>query len=423
MPKAVEVFTPNDVPTFSYVERKHHNFETRLKDALTVPKMIISLSGPSKSGKTVLVKKVIEKDNLIPLSGATIRTSDELWDKVLDWMEVPSSRIAARGTKYSGEGSISGGGKIGIPFVAHGNAEAGAKIGAETSSSVETMFARRGLAQVIEEIADSSFAVFVDDFHYIPKDVQKEIGKQIKEATEARVRIVTASVPHRADDVVRSNPELRGRVTAIDLSYWTSDELEQIAYRGFQEMRMDIAPPIIRQLTEESFGSPQLTQAIGLNFCLDAGIRESLPKQERIDMDFVAIQNVLERTSVQSDFSSMTDVLHAGPRQRGTERKEFSFIDGTKGDVYRCVLLAIKADPPRLSFRYEDMLDRTKSVCSGDSPVGSSVNQSLVQMDALAKTVQEAPVIEWDEDVLDIVEPYFLFYLRNSAYLQKLSRK
>ena len=85
MPKAVEVFTPNDLPTFSYVERKRHNFEERLREALSIPKMIVSLSGPSKSGKTVLVNKVVEADNLIPLSGATIRSADALWSKVLDW--------------------------------------------------------------------------------------------------------------------------------------------------------------------------------------------------------------------------------------------------------------------------------------------------------------------------------------------------
>jgi hypothetical protein len=39
-------------------------------------------------------------------------------------------------------------------------------------------------------------------------------------------------------------------------------------------------------------------------------------------------------------------------------------------------------------------------------------------MDQLAQTVQEARVIEYDEEVLDIVEPYFLFFLRSSTYLR-----
>jgi hypothetical protein len=81
----------------------------------------------------------------------------------------------------------------------------------------------------------------------------------------------------------------------------------------------------------------------------------------------------------------------------------------------------MKADPPRLSFPYDEMLKRTRAVCRGESPVGSSVAQALMQMDRLAAAVQEAAVIEWDEDVLDIVEPYFLFFLRCSPYLQKIA--
>ena len=39
----------------------------------------------------------------------------------------------------------------------------------------------------------------------------------------------------------------------------------------------------------------------------------------------------------------------------------------------------------------------------------------------LAKTIQQAQVIDWDENVLDIVEPYFIFYLRNSDQLARLA--
>jgi hypothetical protein len=57
------------------------------------------------------------------------------------------------------------------------------------------------------------------------------------------------------------------------------------------------------------------------------------------------------------------------------ERKEFHFIDGTRGDVYRCLLLAMKADPPLLAFKYDEMLRRTQALCKGASPAGSSVAQ------------------------------------------------
>jgi hypothetical protein len=192
--RAVDVFTPNDVPTFSYVERGEFNLEKRLEDALSIPKMIISLSGPSKSGKTVLVRRVVG-DNLIHVYGATIKTSKDLWSKVLDWMDAPEQLVEKEAGTNSIEGSVSGGGGAGIPFVAHGKVEATAKAGYQGTVSSERTFRRKGLAQVVREIAGSEFAVFVDDFHYIPKTVQRDIGKEIKEAAEAGVRILTASVP------------------------------------------------------------------------------------------------------------------------------------------------------------------------------------------------------------------------------------
>jgi hypothetical protein len=414
---------PTDVPTFTYVERSTHKFEQRLREAFSIPKMIISISGPSKSGKTVLVNKVIEKDNLIQVSGASITTPEDLWMKVLAWMGSPSGVALSESGNIAGDVSATVGGKAGIPFIAEGKADVTGTISAEAGTSTRKTIAHDSLQRIVKDIADSEFSVFIDDFHYIEKSVREVIGRHIKEAAERGVRIITASVPHRADDVVRSNPELRGRVTAIDMHYWSADELEQIMRRGFDVMNMDVAPAVSRSLTNEAFGSPQLMQAICLNFCFENGIYETLPDQKRIEMDFVAIQKVLERTSTITDFSSMLAVLHSGPKQRGLQRKEFAFNDGTRGDVYRCVLLALKADPSRLSFPYEEMLKRTQDVCNEDSPTGSSVAQALVQMSELAGTVQLAPVIEWDENVLDIVEPYFLFFLRSSENLKILARK
>jgi hypothetical protein len=212
-------------------------------------------------------------------------------------MDVPTERVETDGTKLKGEVGGKAGGEISIPFLADAKAETEGKVGTETNRETKRTFPSAGLQQVIREIGGSSFAVFVDDFHYIPKDVQKEIGQQIKEAAESGVRIITASVPHRSDDVVRSNTELRGRVTAIDIDYWSEDELAQIVNRGFREMNMDVASSVVRQLTAEAFGSPQLMQAIGLHFCFENQIRETLPEQDRIETDFVALLHACTATA------------------------------------------------------------------------------------------------------------------------------
>jgi hypothetical protein len=52
--KAAEVFVPGSYPQYNYVEREGEGFERALRDALETPGQVISLAGPSKSGKTVL---------------------------------------------------------------------------------------------------------------------------------------------------------------------------------------------------------------------------------------------------------------------------------------------------------------------------------------------------------------------------------
>ena len=169
MVRTVEVFTPNSIPTYTYVDRKTRKFDERLRDALMIPNMIVSLSGPSKSGKTVLVHKVIDPDNLISLSGASIRCAEDLWSNALAWMGSPTERVETTGSKVGAEVGGKAGGKGGIPLLAQAEGEVSGKIEGDLSHETARTFRQSGLHQVIDEIGGSGFVLFVDDFHYIPK--------------------------------------------------------------------------------------------------------------------------------------------------------------------------------------------------------------------------------------------------------------
>ncbi|ESY24253.1 hypothetical protein X750_05195 [Mesorhizobium sp. LNJC394B00] len=405
----------------TYVDRSEHKLEQKLRDYCETPNIVISLSGPSKSGKTVLIKKVVSEDLLIPVVGAGISSADNLWERVLHWMGTPMETTE---TKVSG-GEVSGGteagGKIGVPFFAEGTASVQAATATSWGSQQSATTRIDGLTQVIKEIAGSEFVVFIDDFHYIKPEIRGEIGRQIKAAAENGVKIITASVPHRSDDVVRSNPELRGRVASLDLAYWTNDELVQIAEKGFSELNIDLATAIKNRLASESFGSPQLMQSICLNLCYELSIKETIPEHKRVEVTAGDLTETLLRTSSFSDFSKMLTALHTGPRTRGTERKLHDFMDASGGDVYRAILIAIKEDPAQLSFPYDAILDRVRKACLGDPPVGSSVTSALEQMHIIAEEVQPGTSpISWDSATLDIADPYFLFFLRCSGKLQTL---
>jgi hypothetical protein len=422
--KANEVFVPGAYPQHTYVTREEQGLESSLRDALDTPGQVVSLSGPSKSGKTVLVEKVVGRDLLISLSGASIRHPDEIWQKALDWMDVPTSTSSGRSIGGTVGAEISAKGSAGVPLLA--KAELGGTATGEVTgeSTREAVRERRGLPQVVDEIANSDFVMLIDDFHYMDRQVQIEVAKSLKEAVRLGLKIVTAAVLHRGDDVVRANPELRGRVRSIDLGYWSPPELRKIADAGFAALNAHVEERAVRRFIDESAGSPQLMQLLCLQACFVLNLRERSDTvlAKSITVDHTTLEQILNQTSSNTDFRSLVDVLEAGPRTRGTERKTYRFLDMTEGDVYRVVLKALAHDPPLLSFPYQELLRRTVEVCHGDSPVGSSVTGTCLHMTKIAEEkFPHERAIDWDEQkqVFDVPDPFLLFYLRWSGRLRE----
>jgi hypothetical protein len=424
---APDVFTPFDFPTHTYAKRAVESHEETLRQAVAT-RNVISVSGPSKSGKTVLVKRVIGEENLIPVSGAEIRQADELWEKVLDWMGAPSATTEQESDSISNTLSGQASGGVDLPFVGKIGAQGGYARGSGKSTSRTATEQRRGLAQVAKEIANSEYVVFIDDFHYMGRDIQAAATRQIKAAAERGIRICCASVPHRSDDVVRSTPELRGRTTNVDTGYWKQAELDEIGHLGFGKLNVVLAKRDIERLAHEACGSPQLMQAICLNACYVLQVSKELnqPKTYAIDED--QLRSILAATSNQTDYSSMVARMHQGPKTRGTERKEFDLIDDSVGDVYRCVLVALARDPPQVSFAYSELMKRIEAVCkSEETPASSSVKEACRQLHKFAlEMYPDQRIVEWDDeggtDTLHIPDPYFLFYLRSSPKLRQLAK-
>jgi hypothetical protein len=273
----------------------------------------------------------------------------------------------------------------------------------------------------VREIAKSSFVLLVDDFHYIDRASQGLVAQAMKEAVRQEVKIVTAAVTHRSDDVIRSLADLRGRVINLDLRYWDKDSLIKIARIGFDKLHVTFDEPAIAHFAAEAAGSPQLMQAICLAACQEMGIREARDNCELIACSDPQLQAVFERIVSATNHRSLVEILAAGPKTRGTERLIFQFRDGTSGDVYKCILRAIAADPLRQTFPYQDILNRVARLCVELKPVGSAITESCHQIAQLALNAQrEERVIEWDKEksVLDVPDPYLLFYLRWSGHLE-----
>lgn len=421
---ASQVFTPNSFPTYSYVKRDELHHERLLAEWARSSSQIASVSGPSKAGKTVLVQRVIGGDrNLITVSGASVRAADQLWERVLDWCGEPHASVASTVVGEQTGRTHERTGTLGLP-----GAGAGIRGGTTEGDSITetTMITanRRGLPQVVAELANTQYALLVDDFHYIPAAIQGDVAQQLKDAASRGVRIATASVPHRADNMVRVLPELRGRVLAVDLDYWSKQDLLEIPRLGCAALNVTIDQPSLDRFAEEAAGSPQLMQSICLWMCNHMGIRETAAQPATYVLSPEQRKEILFLASCTADFRSVVRALGAGPKARPDQRRTYKHADGRKGDVYLTVIRALAMDPPRLTLHYGELGDRLDQLCGGDAPEGASVSRTLGHLDQIAKGFAEplyGPALEWDEkaQIVAIPDPYLLFYLRCSGMLEK----
>lgn len=341
-------------------------------------------------------------------------------------MDVPSTSTISSEQSETSTPSATVSGEITVPLLAKVNMGGGISTASGANETVSKTSHGPSMARVAREIANSEFLVFLDDFHYIGKDLQESVGRQIKAAAEVGIRFCIASVPHRSDDMVRSNHELRGRTINIDTSFWSKDDLVKIGIKGFEELNFDVPLAAIKSFAHEICTSPQIMQSLCLQMCFNKDCRERVHAKRRVSLNSKDIQEILEEASSRADYSSLLRQMHAGPRVRGTERKEFDFYDRSRGDAYRAALLALKANPPSMSYDYADLLARIAKVCVDEKPVGSSVTESLKQISAAAERMHpNQKIVEWDPDAssgtFSIMDPYFLFFLRSSHLIKTLS--
>jgi hypothetical protein len=420
--RAPDVFIPNSYPELTYVERG--NYEQELRDALRRTGSIVSLTGRSKSGKTVLATRVIGSDRACIVGCANTPRSIDFWQEVLRGLGVAQTHEFESGATQTAsyEGTVEA--HAGLPLVAD--------LGGAVTSTHENVTTRTdrgvlpaGSSTAVRALRAAQKTLVVDDFHYLQPRTQRILGRQLKDAAYRGVPVVILSVPHHGDDPVRAVPDLVGRVQGVQLESWNETELRTIADKGFEALGYRIGMPSSSRLARESIGSPQLMQLLCLETCLVKGIDSARTPSEDIAVSEADVSAVMARAARAADFTTLFRALQAGPRQRGRERTMYPMADGSSGDVYHVVLAALSQDPLLTTIPYETLKRRVQTVCSGEfRPTGTGIQGTIEQLSRIAReqggtgsTLRE-PAIEWLSDRGEVVLPdaYFLFYLRWQAF-------
>jgi len=360
---------------------------------------LLSVSGPTKTGKTVLLKRFFR--DAIWLSGGALETAEEFWASICDELEVFTEvdLMASSGEEHSA--GVEGGVNAGVVSGGGSVADTGT-----VSRSISRGRSRSVKSAARLALSESKPVVIIDDFHYLPQPEQLKIVRGVKDLIFEGLPVILIAVPHRAYDAVRVEKEMTGRVDSIALGQWDDVDLKQIAVQGFAALELDAADSVLDRLATESFGSPHLMQT----HCL-AATRSASTTPVRVEVenweDFF-------RARAAAASKKAFDLLKQGPRQRN-DRNIRRLKDGLDTDIYGAVLAAIASTGPRTALQYEDIRAALRTVLASDLPQRHEVTNILDQMTKIAREkIEGEPVLEYDNEysTLYIADPFFAYYLR-----------
>ena len=385
--RAEDVFRPGAFPEYTYISRKsavsNLPYEFRLTQAIKVAGFLTSLVGPSKMGKTILCEKVIGFEHIVEISGADFEEDTDFW-KLL---------AVKAGLSYEGQFSTE-----------------------KTIADTKDKYSKKEIFsltkdKIIEYYKSENLVLVIDDFHYAPAGKRMQIAQQLKDAIRRGFKAVVVSLPHRADEAIRQNPDLSGRLSLINMEAWEFNELKEIAKVGFDKLNLKIEDAVATQIAVESLSSPQLMQYICLNIC-------TILEMSGHDCDTVQqemLETAYQYTTANFEYGDVVSLMQKGPNTRGKGRNKFRAENGQEYDIYELIVKSIAENPPIMKLEFEDIKERIYHLIVNDmkKPTPQAIKESLTKLKELLDGREDIfKVIDWKEGTLHILDPLFLFYLR-----------
>lgn len=336
------------MPELTYVPRTERHLETTLGEVEDNLCKLVVVTGATKTGKTVLVRKVLDNGrSIVWLDGGLIASESDFWHECLRALgadlvvEREDGQKSASGDKVGGRASAK---LLGIGLSTNAEVNSGKENTTKTKVSPTGTLARRA----IEAMKAYQSILVVDDFHYLPRDLQGKVVRSLKGEIFKGFPAVVIAIPHRRYDAVRVEREMNGRLEPIKVPEWSIDELMEIPSKGFPLLGMSISGALSQSLASEAYGSPHLMQ----EFCKELAKNTERSNSDDADANFD--KNIFIKIGEHTG-RIVFDKLASGPRQR-TDRKARRLSSGGEADIYRVVLMALsRIEPGMKRINYETL--------------------------------------------------------------------
>jgi hypothetical protein len=183
------VFVAGGNPEITYNPRDDRQLEAEVRSYLDQTGKAMSVSGPTKSGKTVLIERLLPSKRSIWMQGSDIQTIDSFWHRIVDWLGLYDLiEVSIQATDSgTGQASVS----VGLPGVAQVTGSVGSS---SSNTGVQRLTRQRNVADVAREgLTILPVPIVIDDFHYVPEDVKRDVARA-RPFHSQRHRLLTCGV-------------------------------------------------------------------------------------------------------------------------------------------------------------------------------------------------------------------------------------
>lgn len=401
------------MPQHTYINRAERDLEPRLAGARDNLCKLVTLTGATKSGKTVLANRVFPRTTgeSIWMDGGAVSSEADLWSQILAEVQGYSGIEESEGRESSQHlgGTLEA--KAGIPFLAQGKGKVDTGLGKKQIRGTKRSLSLSQRSAALSQLREAQMPLIIDDFHYLDREFQGNLVRALKPLVFEGHPVILIAIPHRRYDVVKVEREMTGRLETIEVPAWSHEELIQISEIGFPLLNMDVSDKVTQRMANEAYGSPHLMQEFCRQLARLCNIEETASKVVKIG----EVRNDLFESVAEGTGKVIFEKLAKGPRSR-TDRLQRPLAAGGTADIYKVVLLALaKIAPGMERVEYESLRGAIRDTLAGNLPQAHEVSRVLEKMSEIASSDEAStPVLDWDKEDqrLHITDPFFAFFLK-----------
>lgn len=414
-----DVFGVTSKPVLSYVERSQ--VDDSFREALSSRKQII-VYGSSKQGKTALVSKYLPySENLL----VSLTPKTQLLDVYQTILSKAGVKILSGNTeKANTESSVSISAKFKALIPLFGGAEAEAAGTTKAGSGKEIKYEEvpinlelpQSVADLLERMKCTRW-VILENFHYLPDDVQQQFAFDLRAFQELGVKFVILGVWREKNRMAQFNGDLLDRTIEVPVEPWLAADFRRVAALGAQELNIRFGSEILDKTIDASFSSIGVFQELLKHICINANVTKTqIDKVDIIDNKYLEAAIRTKTGDYGARHERALEAIAAGHNSGGAKGDQVPLF--LPYYLVRAIL-AHGFDGIASGARKATLWDWIRALHHRGQDVRSSDMTNLLGGIANLQSVKaiSPPIFAYDaqQRMLQVVDSTFYFFIKNAV--------